>query len=165
MHSKQKGNIAQSAVIHALTQAGISVFVELGDYSKVDIIAEKGGIVRRIQVKYGGKKQDVAILEVKKSGPNGYRYHYQTTDVDWFALYHPASGNVYWIRADLACSHKASIAVRVVPAKNNNNQQNVNNAADYLIENMLRDFTRDTHPARTAGDDKVQTTTVRASES
>lgn len=158
MHSKQKGNIGAAAVILELVQSGINVFTELGDYSKVDIIAEKGGILKKIQVKYGGQKKDAVLLNLVKSGPNGYRYHYENTDVDWFAVYHPYSNKVYWISATEACENRTAVTLRVVPPKNNN-KVNINSAADYNIERVLRDFTRDTHPARAAGDDKVQPTT------
>ncbi len=159
MHSKQKGNIGAAEVIRVLAEAGISVFIELGDFSKIDLIAEKGGIMRRVQIKYCGQKKDTAILELIKSGPNGYRYHYKETDVDWFALYHPYSNSVYWVSAAEACKMKATFTIRVVPTKNNNTV-NINNAADYTIDRMLRDFTRDTHPARAEGNDKVQPTTL-----
>lgn len=52
MHSKLKGNIASTTTVLELQKRGFNVFSEIGDYSRIDLIAEKNSILRKIQVKY-----------------------------------------------------------------------------------------------------------------
>ena len=154
MHSKQKGNIGVAATVLALQKQGLSVFSELGDYSRIDLIAEHNGILKSIQVKYAKNDNDAITLPLRKCGPNGYRYTYKTSDIDWFALYDPKSENVYWVKSDEALSHRNGFTLRIVKPKNNQSK-NVNLAEHYTIDRFLRDYTRNTCD----GDDIVQTTT------
>lgn len=154
MHSKQKGNIGVAATVLALQKQGLSVFSELGDYSRIDLIAEYNGILKSIQVKYAKNDNDTITLPLRKCGPNGYSYTYKTSDIDWFALYDPKSENVYWVKSDEALSHRNVFTLRTDKPKNNQSK-NVNLAENYTIDRFLRDYTRNTCD----GDDIVQTTT------
>lgn len=139
IHSKHKGNEAQSAVIYELQKHQIATFIELGDLSKVDVIAEKHGITKRIQVKYSGTEDDLAFLPLRKCGPNGYRYTYKETDVDWFALYHAKTQRIMWISSQDACKNKVEISIRMVPV-NNHQKAKIRNADDYSIQKFLDDL-------------------------
>jgi len=158
MHTKQKGNIAFSSVVLALQKEGLNVFSEIGDYSRIDLIAEMNGKTKSIQVKYSGGDDNFVKLNLKKSGPNGYRYTYSEKDVDWFAIYSPASEKIAWIKSDVACKNSRQFVVRINKAKNNQ-QQNVKLIEDYDINGFLRDFTQCSEPSIIA-EDKVQTTTA-----
>ena len=158
MHSKQKGNIAFSSVVLALQKEGFNVFSEIGDYSRVDLIAEKNGVIRTIQVKYDGSDENFVILHLQKSGPNGYRYTYSETDVDWFAIYSPFCEKIAWVSSSEACLKKRQFLIRLNKTKNNQ-KTNVKLIEDYDINGLLRDFTQDAVPQEN-GEDKVQTTTA-----
>lgn len=160
MHSKQKGNIAFSSVVLALQKEGFNVFSEIGDYSRVDLIAEKEGVVRTIQVKYDGTDENFVKLKLIKSGPNGYRYTYSENDVDWFAIYSPFCEKIAWVKSNEACLNGTQFSIRFNKAKNNQ-KTNVKLIEDYDINGLLRDFTQDAVP-QTNGEDKVQTTTAQA---
>jgi len=142
MHSKQKGNIAQSLVVLELQKNGFNVFSEIGDYSKIDIIAEKNGQLTRIQVKYNKVINGACRLHLIKSGPNGYRYTYQKEDCDWFVLYNPQTDDLYWIDSAEACRCINVFTIRTDFPKNNQ-IQNVKLAKDYTIERFLRNFPTD----------------------
>lgn len=157
MHSKLKGNIAFSFVVLELQKNGFNVFTELGDYSRIDMIAEKNGKLAKIQVKYCGGYEDYIKLKLCKSGPNGYRYNYSENDVDWFAVYSPFHEVVAWIRSEEACEHVNQFIVRINIPKNNQKAK-VKLIKDYDINKFLRDFTQDA--VASYGDDKVQTTTL-----
>jgi len=49
MHTKHKGNIAYSSVVLELQKHEFNVFAEIGDYSKIDLIAEKSGILKKFK--------------------------------------------------------------------------------------------------------------------
>ena len=65
MHNKQKGNIGVATTVLALQKHGFSVFSELGDYSRIDLIAEKEGKLKSIQVKYAKNTNGKLILPLR----------------------------------------------------------------------------------------------------
>lgn len=122
IHSKHKGNLGSSATIKELHKLNYAVFIELGDLSKVDLIAEKDGKTIRIQVKYlddNGNKQNSVGLPLLKKGPNGYRYKYTKSDVDLFAMYLPKRDKVLFIPSKMACKNKVMFSIRLEKSKNN----------------------------------------------
>jgi len=157
LQSKQKGNIALSSVVLILQKSGFNVFSEIGDFSRIDLIAELNGIIKTMQVKFCKKLKGAVYLKREKSGPNGYRYTYSEKDVDWFAVYEPESEKIGFIKTNEVCENKQEIRLRVDKPKNNQ-RSGVRLIEDYSIERFLRDFTQNT----CNGDDKVQTTTEMA---
>jgi hypothetical protein len=117
-HSKQKGNIGQSATIKEIHKLGLNVFVELGDNSKVDLIVEKNGKLVTIQVKYSTEFEDRVVLPLRKAGPNGYRYSYTENDVDVFSVYLPSADKVIFVPSKLACQNNRMFTIRFKPSKN-----------------------------------------------
>lgn len=159
MHSKNKGNIAQSSVVLAPHEQGLNVFAELGDLSRIDLIAELNGCLRKIQVKFDGTDKGYAYVKLQKFGPNGYRYSYSDSDIDWFAVYHQASGKIAWVNIKELRGHTSGVAIRINPCRNSQTK-NIRPIDDYGIDGLLRDFTQGTVPSIN-GEDKVQTTTPK----
>lgn len=142
MHSKLKGNLAQTTVVLALQREDLNVFTELGDYSKIDLIAEKNGILKKIQVKYSGSGKDRGNISLNmiKSGPNGYQYTYTSSDVDWFVVYDSVSERLAWVRATDICNTKNNtLTIRTVLPKNNQTK-GIHFIEDYSIDRFLNDF-------------------------
>ncbi len=160
-HSKQKGNLGFSATLKEMHKLGCNVFSEIGDYSKIDMIVEYKSKLIKIQVKYATEKNGVATLALRKSGPNGYRYTYKTSDVDVFSVYLPDQDKVIFIPAKLACENKNAFTIRYKESKNlqKSKVHHLNEFSD--LDRILRDFTLDI----CNDDDKVQTTTETVSES
>ncbi len=139
MMSKQKGNIAVSSVILVLQKSGFNVFSEIGDFSKVDLIAEKNNILKKIQVKYCGQR---------KIGKEGYYIYldlrrkaqrwYKSTDIDWFACYHPITEQIAWVKV-LEAQQRNTVFLRVNTPKNNQKKK-VKFIEDYSISNFIQDF-------------------------
>lgn len=138
IHSKQKGNLGFSATVKELHKLNLNVFIELGDYSKIDIIAEYNNKLIKIQVKYATEKNGVALLPLRKCGPNGYKYKYTTSDVDLFSVYLPLKDKVLFIPASLACQNVNSFQIRF--DKSINNQKfNVHYIEEFEnLENILK---------------------------
>lgn len=144
MHSKQKGNIAFTATILELQKNGFNVFTELGDLSKVDLIAEKNGKFVTIQVKYCQEINGALELPLRKSGPNGYKYIYSENDINWFSVYSSLSEKIYWVRSKEACVNKTVFIIRTLPVKTFKEQYKQRNADKFSISKLLRDFTQGT---------------------
>jgi hypothetical protein len=87
MHTKAKGNVGELAIAKDLTLRGYSVFAELGDLSRIDLIAVKEERLTRVQVKTVWDSSDGVVgISSRSSGP-GYSYNYTSRDVDIIALY------------------------------------------------------------------------------
>lgn len=159
-HSKQKGNLGYSSTLKELHKLGVNVFTEIGDYSKIDLIVEYEGKLIKLQIKYVDDKQGKAALHCTKSGPNKYKYKYTESDVDIFSVYLPTVDKVLFIPAKEALKTN-TFTLRVEKSKNNQNK-NVHYIDEYSdLAGILRDFTLGISKR---DDDKVQTTTVTASE-
>jgi hypothetical protein len=160
-HSKQKGNLGFSATLKEIHKLGYNVFSEIGDYSKIDMIVEYQTKLIKIQVKYATEKNGTAILHLRKSGPNGYRYSYNVNDVDIFSVYLPNEDKVIFVPAKLACENKNAFIIRYKESKNLQKSK-IHYLNEFIdLDRILRDFTLDT----CNGDDKVQTTTETVNES
>lgn len=134
MHSKTKGNIGEAQAIVELTKLGFNIFKELGDLSKIDLIAEKDGQLIRIQCKGVTPKNGALELTLKKSGPN-YSFKYQENQFDFFAVCNLETYEIYWIPASVLQTHSSLFSLRLNPSKNNQ-KYNVNSAADYKELNL-----------------------------
>ncbi len=137
LHQKRKGSIGEQAVILDLLKQDIAVFTEIGDLSRIDLIAIIDNIPIRIQVKArtpstnnNDKKHSCGVIDLKaeKSGPN-YRYHYTQNDFDILAVYDLESDKIAYISVNEFLS-KQHFSIRVKPAKNNQ-KTNIKMFSDY----------------------------------
>lgn len=155
-HSKLKGNIAESAAILRLTSLGYSVFREIGDLSKVDLIAEKDCKIITFQVKGVTPKKGVIPLSLKKSGPN-YRFRYEEGMFDYFAVVNLDTLEVAFVPSEVLKHNKSNFTLRVEKPKHNE------------VCNMFKDYmsfsgTSETIRATRKWEDIVQTTSESATE-
>ena len=143
-HPKRKGTIGEGIVLLELLRAGIPVFQEFGDLSRVDLIALIGNRPVKVQVKTTTSKNGVALLNLRKLTLNPkYNYTYQQGDVDVFALVVEDMCQVFYIRADQALQNKGTLSIRLTPAKNNQRAL-IKSAEDFTLSRLLRDYTPDT---------------------
>tara|TARA_Y100000310_G_scaffold318914_1_gene373540 strand:- start:291 stop:698 length:408 start_codon:yes stop_codon:yes gene_type:complete len=132
MHSKQLGNIGEVSVAKQLMKMGYAVFTELGDLSKIDLIAVKDSQTLRIQVKYCKEQNGTAVLYLYKSGPN-YRVKYTKDQIDLFALYVPERDIVLFISSEILDEVNNTFTIRIEqPKKKVGNQYGYNWWEDYL---------------------------------
>ena len=157
LHSKQKGNIAESAVILELSKMGYGVFREIGDLSKVDLIAEKDNKILTFQVKGVTPKKGAIHLPFRKCGPN-YRFRYENGMFDYFALVDLSTLKVAFVHSSVLQINHTGISFRV--------SKSVNNQSGYIFDDFCTlDGPSETIRATRKWDDIVQTTTERANES
>ena len=114
--TKLKGDIAEAYVTYKLKERGFNVLVPWGEDVRYDLVSEKGGIFKRIQVKYVTSK-DGALLVSFRSSNNYNIIHYSSKDVDIIAAYSSGQKKVYFIPLR-SMSNRHSCKLRLTPAKN-----------------------------------------------
>jgi hypothetical protein len=155
LHSKAKGTIGEVKVAADLLSRGFHVFTEIGDLSKIDLIAERDRKLYRFQVKAYHSKDGVVVLSSKKSGPN-YSFHYESDQIDIFAVYVLDKDIIFYVSSKEVCEYSSSMNIRLEPPKNGQ-KKNINLAENYTLERILRDYTPNTQTDNAVGDDIVQT--------
>ena len=132
MHSKAKGNVGEMAVAKDLMLKGYAVFTELGDLSKVDLIAIKEGELKKIQVKTQWDTSDGKIFVNRVSAGPGYRYQYTVEDIDVMAAYAADRDVVVYVPlSQIVQEEQRSFVIRFDPPKNNQTK------GVRLVENFL----------------------------
>lgn len=69
--TKQKGDIAEAYVLYLLKQNGFNVFIPWGEDNRYDLIVEKNGLFKRVQVKYVSSRN--GVLEIPFRSVNGHQ--------------------------------------------------------------------------------------------
>ncbi len=149
LHSKQLGAIGVVRVAAKLMSEGYSVFAEIGDLSRVDLIALVDYKAVKIQVKTRNLKNGRITVDSRKSGPS-YLYRYTPDDVDVFAIYIPQKDWILFLNVNEILQAKGTFAIRIDQSKNKQ-QARVHWAEDYFdFKKALRDHTQST-PASSRG--------------
>lgn len=140
LHSKQLGNIGELSVAADLAKKGYSIFKELGDYSKIDLIAEKDNKLVKVQVKSSSyEDRETILLPLKKRGPNGYTHVYSVEEVDIFALYIRDTGEIIYIASSEALSTSSTFVTFRKSIPLNNQSSKVRMVENYLdFEKAIR---------------------------
>ena len=60
--TKQKGDIAEAFVTFLLKQKGFTVLIPWGEDNRYDLVSEKNGVFKRIQVKYVSTRNGGLVL-------------------------------------------------------------------------------------------------------
>lgn len=162
MHSKRLGTLGEMVVATELLKKGYSVFLELGDISRKDLIVEIENKLISIQVKSVSKSGSGTYpVKFSKSGPN-YQFKYGKGDCDIFAVYCVEDNVVAWIHVDeFLKNDSGQFCLRADPTKNNQVSK-VRRLEDYLdVTRVLRGHEQDNLPGEAEVDDMVQTTTMQ----
>jgi hypothetical protein len=158
LHSKQLGAIGVLRVAAHLMSKGLSVFAEMGDLARVDLIVLVDDQPIKIQVKTRNLKEGKISVDSRKSGP-GYRYRYKSKDVDVFAVYIPQRDLILFLNVHQVLRAKGTTVIRVDKPKNNQ-RKGVHWFETYLdFKQALRDHTQSTRPDKAEGKEMIQTTT------
>jgi hypothetical protein len=114
--TKQKGDIAEAFVTYLLKQNGFNVLIPWGEDNRYDLVTEKNGIFKRIQVKYATPKD--GSIEVRIRSCNNYSVlRYSPLDIDIIAVYSPKSNKVYFLPLN-SIKNRSLCKLRLAPAKN-----------------------------------------------
>ena len=138
MHSKLLGTSGELLVAHEFYKRGISCFIEPGDLSRIDLIAQATSGLIRIQVKTLTRSSDGSYKFDSRKRTRGYEYWYAQNDVDIFAVYCVEDNCIAWIKScELIISEGCNfMSLRSIPTKNNQNKK-VNWLKDYIDINRI----------------------------
>jgi len=114
--TKQKGDIAEAYITYLLKKHGFNVLLPWGEDTRYDIVTEKNGIFKRIQIKYV-TSHDGSLQVPMRSCNNHQIIHYSQSDIDIVAAYDPHDNRVYFIPLKKH-TNRSAFRVRLVPAKN-----------------------------------------------
>lgn len=157
--------MGEIAVCKELVKLGYSVFVEYGNYSKIDLIAlDKEFKTYKIQIKATNSKNGlVEVYSTKNCLNPKYNSTYTVKQVDVFAVYIIDRDLVFYISAKELLKNGKVSKYRLSESKNGQ-KKFVRYVKDYLhFERALRDYTPHTQTVLAVGDEIVQTTTLKTS--
>ena len=160
-NSYKTGTLGEIAVCKELLRLGYTVFVELGNHSKVDLIVlDDNYQTLKVQVKTTISKDDVtAVYSVKKCLNPKYNSTYTTEQIDVFAVYVVDRDLIFYVAAKEILANCATSKFRLSEPKNKQ-KKFVRFVCDYLnFEKALRDCTPHAQTDFAVGDETVQTTT------
>jgi|SRR3989338_2161964 len=114
--TKQKGDIAEAFVTYLLKQNGFNVLIPWGEDNRYDLVTEKNGVFKRVQVKYVTPKNGALTVNLRSS--NNYNIiHYSRKEIDIIAAYSPRYNKVYFIPLG-DTKNISTCKLRVEPTKN-----------------------------------------------
>lgn len=100
MHTKQVGDIAETAIILRALQRGWSVSKPVGENQRYDLIIDDGKVLRKVQCKSAKLKDKIiraAISRISRDGDGFVRQNYMANEIDAFAIYCPDLNECYLI--------------------------------------------------------------------
>ncbi|HUD21153.1 MAG TPA: group I intron-associated PD-(D/E)XK endonuclease [Candidatus Saccharimonadales bacterium] len=115
MNKKEKGDLAELQVASELIRVGWKVLFPYGEDHRYDLVAERQGNYRRIQVKYATPNNGVLNVNCRSSN-NWSVINYSAEDIDVLAVFNPESSVVYFI--PVSEINKSLFKLRLVDTKN-----------------------------------------------
>jgi hypothetical protein len=130
-----RGNAAEAAVLHALTSAGLAVFVPFGGGSPFDLVAlVPDGRLLRLQVKAGWIRNGCVEFN-SRSTDHGHGQRSYRGRADLFAVHLVSPERVYVVPVDDCPTSRGCL--RLDPPRNSQRRR-VRFAEDYAFETWLR---------------------------
>ena len=118
LNPTQIGDISEAIVRARFIQKGFVVLMPLNSGLRYDIVVEKDGIFRRVQIKTG-RLLDTGVVFFNTSSLDPKTRNSQLdyyNDVEWFAVYCPQNEKVYLL--DVAELPPRNSHLRIDPPKN-----------------------------------------------
>ncbi len=135
MHEKKfKGDVGLTYAIARLTELEWNVSIPISEHAAYDLIAEKDGKLKRIQVRYTTPTKGVLRVKLRStwSDKNGTHVrNREKTDWDVLAVFNPETKKTCFLDAN-EFDNSTSIAIRIEPSKNNQTK-GVRFAKDFLM--------------------------------
>ena len=130
--TKKIGNRSEIEVMVALARKGYLVSYPLGENQRYDLIADRGGILSRVQVKTGRLRNGAILFNgySSHSHRNGPSCRSYANEIDYFGVFCPELGAVHLLPIGDAATKSG--ALRVHPARNGQTRR-VRWADTYLV--------------------------------
>ncbi len=121
MHEKKtKGDLGVAFAIGAITEQGWNVCIPLTEHARYDLVAERDGVFKRIQVKYVTPVDGVLDAVVSSTWSDTHGVHKKAREkgeYEALAIYNPESKIVYFV-PDADFDNANSVKLRLEPPKN-----------------------------------------------
>jgi hypothetical protein len=142
-HPKNIGDASTLAIMAALRETGVALYVPFGENTRCDLIADNGELIR-VQCKTGRLREGAIRFAVcscygHHRNPEATRRSYEG-QVDYFAVYCPETAGVYMVPID-DVPLKATAYLRVDPPRNNQRKR-IRLAAEYQIARVTTEGLR-----------------------
>jgi hypothetical protein len=143
-HPKDIGDGSTLAIMAALRETGVALYVPFGENTRCDLILDDEGELVRVQCKTGRLREGAIRFAVcscygHHRNPQTSRRNYEG-EVDYFAVYCPETTGVYMVPID-DVPLKATAYLRVEPPRNNQSKR-IRYAADYQIARVTTEGLR-----------------------
>jgi hypothetical protein len=130
-HTKTKGDLGVMAAAYDLTKKGFIVCCPMTEHAPYDLVADRGGALLRVQVKY--RRLTNGFLEVcfRSIWADRHGVHVSPIDkeqVDVFCIFCPDNERCYYLDPK---TFNGSVRLRVLPALNQGGKP-INAADDFL---------------------------------
>ena len=135
--SKVKGLKAESKTLHYLVSNEMTVLEPYGDNAPYDLAFEHNNDFIKVQCKTGIFDGDTVKSHIQRTNmtSNGTKQtHYNSEEVDVFAIYSYQREELYWIPFSEA--PKTAITIRITLPKNNQSK-GITLAKDCTLDNAL----------------------------
>jgi hypothetical protein len=133
-NTKLVGNISELAVMMALRGLGYELAVPWGDSARYDLLADKDGVISRVQVKTG--RLTCGAVEFNCYSSHAHRGGSMRTyqgEIDYFGVYCPKIEAVLLVPISEAPG--STVYLRWQPAKNGQRKK-IRWAKDYIISSQ-----------------------------
>lgn len=138
MNNKQKGDVAESAIIAKLISLGYIVSIPFGDNQRYDIIVDLNGYLYKVQIKYCGQVCIDYVICVTSSNLNNTTNKTCTTyeqDIDLFMFYIPKLNEYLMMTINEVGLQKRIQLRRTLPKTTNGKKTRM--LVDYNLETQL----------------------------
>jgi hypothetical protein len=142
-HPKDIGDGSTLAIMTALRETGVGLYVPFGENTRCDLIVDDGELIR-VQCKTGRLREGAIRFAVCSSyghhrNPQTARRNY-VGQIDYFAVYCPETAGVYMVPIE-DVPLEAAATLRVDPPRNNQSKR-IRFAADYQIARVTTEGLR-----------------------
>ena len=131
----QFGLIGETAILSEFIRFGLQCYLPYGDLERCDMVVSFNGVLKKIQIKsvYGLVNGSIKADITSKN--DHQRYKYNSSDVDYFAIYSYDLGQCFLVPIE-EVENMATITLRIDPPLNNNSI-NIRWAKDYHLSKMI----------------------------
>ena len=118
-----------------LLDRGCSISIPFGEDSDYDLIADFGGILHRVQVKFTVSDGEAIVIRCSSQSLTNGKVRrvkrYSAATIDWIAVYDRTSDRCYYCPASELGEGRRMLTLRLTSARNGQNRR-IRHASNYV---------------------------------
>lgn len=135
-HLKKKGDLAELKIAADLIDRGCRLPIPFGEDSDYDLIADYGGRLHGVQVKYTQSDGQIVVIRCRSHSLTKGKVRatklYTSAMIDWIAVYDSTTERCFYCPSrELGAAGRNIMHLRPRPARNNQ-RVGIRNAGDYI---------------------------------